>query len=182
MTKIAIIGGGAAGFFSAISAKTHHPQAQVVILEKTKRVLSKVKISGGGRCNVTNGCTYIPELIQAYPRGSRLLKGAFRTFSTQDTMQWFESRHVPLVTQEDNCVFPISQDSQSIIDCLMDEAKKLGVKIIMGKSIESINKIDDQFHIKPAREEQIMLFDKVIVATGGTPKRKGFRLVRNNGT
>ena len=181
MTKIAIIGGGAAGFFSAISAKKHHPTSDVVILEKTKRVLSKVKVSGGGRCNVTNGCTYIPELIQAYPRGSKLLKGAFRTFSTQDTMDWFQSRHVPLVIQEDNCVFPVSQDSQSIIDCLVDEANDLGVKTWLGKSVESITKINEQFHVKCAREEKPFVFDKLIIATGGTPKRKGLDWLENLG-
>lgn len=173
MTRIAIIGGGAAGFFSAISAKKHHPNADVIILEKTKRVLSKVKVSGGGRCNVTNGCTHIPELIQAYPRGSKLLKGAFRTFSTQDTMDWFQSRNVPLTIQEDNCVFPVSQDSQSIIDCLQNESDELGVKIWLGRSVESIVKENDVFNIKCARDEKIHEFNKVIVATGGTPKRKG---------
>lgn len=173
MKKIAIIGGGAAGFFSAISAKKHHPQADVIILEKTKRVLSKVKVSGGGRCNVTNGCTYIPELIQAYPRGSKLLKGAFRTFSTQDTMDWFQSRHVPLVIQDDQCVFPESQDSQSIIDCLMAEANNLGVKILYGKSVESLTKTEFGYDIKCIREEQTTRYSNVIVATGGTPKRKG---------
>ncbi len=173
MTKVAIIGGGAAGFFSAISVKKHHPHYDVVILEKTKRVLSKVKVSGGGRCNVTNGCTYIPELIQAYPRGSKLLKGAFRTFSTQDTMDWFQSRNVPLIIQEDNCVFPVSQDSQSIIDCLADESNDLGVKIWYGKSVESIAKANDQFQVKCMRQDQPLTFDKLIIATGGTPKRKG---------
>lgn len=173
MKKVAIIGGGAAGFFSAISAKKHHPQAEVTILEKTKRVLSKVKVSGGGRCNVTNGCTYIPELIQAYPRGSKLLKGAFRTFCTQDTMDWFQSRHVPLVIQEDNCVFPKSQDSQSIIDCLMDEASDLGVKIKYGQAVESLQKTEAGIEIKCSRSEHIQVYTHVIVATGGTPKRKG---------
>lgn len=181
MTKVAIIGGGAAGFFSAISVKKHHPLADVIILEKTKRVLSKVKVSGGGRCNVTNGCAYIPELIQAYPRGSKLLKGAFRTFSTQDTMDWFQSRHVPLVIQEDNCVFPVSQDSQSIIDCLMDEANTLGVSIQYGKSVESITKSNDIFRVKFMRDDNPMEFDKLIIATGGMPKRKGLNWLEDLG-
>ena len=104
--EIAIIGGGAAGFFSAIAAKENYPDANVVILEKSNKLLAKVKISGGGRCNVTNGCTSINELSDAYPRGGRALKKAFRVFSTQHAMQWFESRGVPLVIQDDNCVFP----------------------------------------------------------------------------
>lgn len=181
MMKVAIIGGGASGFFSAISAKKNYPQAEVIIFEKTKRVLSKVKVSGGGRCNVTNGCTHIPELIQAYPRGSKLLKGAFRTFSTKDTMDWFQSRHVPLVIQDDHCVFPESQDSQSIIDCLMDEANMLGVKIRYGKSIESLSKHEDYFHIKCMRDNTPLIFNKVIVATGGSPKRKGLDWLENLG-
>lgn len=172
--KIAIIGGGAAGFFSAISVKKHNINAEVSILEKTTKVLSKVKISGGGRCNVTNGCTFIPELILAYPRGAKLLKGAFRTFSTQDTMNWFQSRNTPLVTQEDNCVFPVSQDSQSIIDCLLDEVNLLGIKVCTKKSVESIiPKEDNGFNLTIQRQDKIEYFDKVIVTTGGSPKRKG---------
>lgn len=179
--KVAIIGGGAAGFFSAISAKTNYPNAEVTILEKTKRVLSKVKVSGGGRCNVTNGCTFIPELILAYPRGSKLLKGAFRVFSTQDTMDWFQSRNVPLIIQDDHCVFPVSQDSQSIIDCLMDEAKKLKVKINLGKPVESLSKSEHTFQIKFARINEPEYFDKIIIATGGSPKRKGLDWLENLG-
>ena len=120
--QIAIIGGGAAGFFAAIHAKENHPQSTVTIFEKSKKVLAKVKISGGGRCNVTNGCTDIKELSEAYPRGNRKLRKAFGTFNTKHTMEWFESRGVALVTQDDNCVFPVSQDSQSIIDCFLNAA------------------------------------------------------------
>ena len=119
--KVAIIGGGAAGFFAAIAVKENYPDAAVVILEKSKKVLAKVKISGGGRCNVTNGESSISRLAKAYPRGSKLLKKAFREFNTKHTMEWFESRGVPLMTQEDGCVFPVSQDSQSIIDCFTSE-------------------------------------------------------------
>ncbi|MGB0870985.1 MAG: NAD(P)/FAD-dependent oxidoreductase [Flavobacteriales bacterium] len=179
--NVAIIGGGAAGFFSAISVKTNHPNAKVVIIEKTKRVLSKVKVSGGGRCNVTNGCTYIPELITAYPRGQKVLKGGFRIFSTQDTMHWFESRHVPLVIQEDQCVFPKSQDSQSIMDCLLNEAKKLNIAIQTGKSVEKITPIDHGFDIQIARQHTVEHYQKVIVTTGGSPKRKGLNWLEELG-
>jgi len=116
---IAIIGGGAAGFFSAIQAKENYPHANVVVFEKSKKLLGKVKISGGGRCNVTNACASIAELSAAYPRGGRALKKSFRIFNNKQAMQWFESRGVPLVVQEDACVFPASQNSQSIIDCLV---------------------------------------------------------------
>jgi len=179
--NVAIIGGGAAGFFSAISVKTNHPNAKVVIIEKTKRVLSKVKVSGGGRCNVTNGCTYIPELITAYPRGQKVLKGGFRIFSTQDTIQWFESRNVPLVIQEDQCVFPKSQDSQSIMDCLLNEAKKLNIAVQTGKSVEKITPVEHGFDVQVARQHAIEHYQKIIVTTGGSPKRKGLNWLEELG-
>ena len=133
MMKVAIIGGGAAGFFSAIAVKQNYPDVTVTIFEKAQKVLAKVKISGGGRCNVTNGCTSIAELVKAYPRSNRLLKKAFRVFSTQDTMDWFESRRVPLVIQEDNCVFPKAQDSQVIIDCFWREVQRKQIRVQTGQ-------------------------------------------------
>ena len=173
--KVAIIGGGAAGFFSAIAAKENHPKANVVILEKSSKLLSKVKISGGGRCNVTNGCTSISELCKAYPRGGKSLKKPFHIFNTKHTMEWFESRGVPLVIQEDGCVFPVSQDSQSIIDCFIEEAKRLNIKIETGvgvKNIESIEYKRLQLNFIK-KEHKTRIFDKVIVATGGSPQRRG---------
>ena len=172
--KVAIIGGGAAGFFSALSVKENHPKAEVIIFEKSKKILSKVKISGGGRCNVTNGCTSISQLAQAYPRGGKKLKKAFRTFSTPDTMEWFESREVPLMIQEDKCVFPVSQDSQSVIDCFLDEAKRLDIRIEMGKGIKSIQSVDYRLELEFIKDFPSEIFDKVIVASGGSPKRSGF--------
>ncbi len=174
MMDVAIIGGGAAGFFSAIAVKENFPNAKVIIFEKSDKLLSKVKISGGGRCNVTNGCTSIKELTSAYPRGGKALKKAFKVFSTQDTRQWFESRGVPLVLQDDNCVFPVSQDSQSIIDCFWNETKRLGIAIKPEMGISEINQLDDKLELQftdqniPSR-----IFDKVIVTTGGSPKRMG---------
>lgn len=172
--KIAIIGGGAAGFFAAIAAKENYPAATVVIFEKSKDILTKVKISGGGRCNVTNACLSIKELAAAYPRGGNALKKAFRTFSNKDTIQWFESRGVPLVIQDDNCVFPRSQNSQSIIDCFLEQTGRLNIKIEVETGIKAIRKVADKLQLtfigakKPGRT-----FDKVIVATGGSPKRDG---------
>lgn len=172
--KVAIIGGGAAGFFSAIHVKENYPEAEIVIFEKTRKLLAKVKISGGGRCNVTNGTTSISELSKAYPRGERQLKKAFRVFNTTHTRKWFESRGVPLMVQEDNCVFPVSQDSQSIIDCFMKEVKRLGIKIEIGKGIKSITSQGEQLKLSFIKSENtVKTFDKVIVATGGSPKRKG---------
>ncbi|NRA12456.1 MAG: NAD(P)/FAD-dependent oxidoreductase [Crocinitomicaceae bacterium] len=169
--QIAIIGGGAAGFFAAIHAKENHPEANVIIFEKSKKILAKVKISGGGRCNVTNGCTDIKELSEAYPRGNRKMRKAFGFFNTKHTMEWFESRGVALVTQDDNCVFPVSQDSQSIIDCFLKETKRLGVKIEMSKGISRLTSLGEQIELTFSDESRV--FDKVIVATGGSPKRSG---------
>ena len=171
--KIAIIGGGAAGFFSAIQAKANYPSAQVTLFEKTHKPLAKVKISGGGRCNVTNGCTSIKVLSEGYPRGGRQLKKAFRVFDNQSTQKWFESRGVKLKTEPDNRVFPQSDDSQTIVDCLQKEVRKLGIVVELGCLVEQIvpqsNKIKLSFKGNPSS----INFDKVIIATGGSPKRKG---------
>ena len=169
--RVAIVGGGAAGFFAAIHAKENYPSAEVHIFEKSKKVLSKVKISGGGRCNVTNGCTDIKKLAEAYPRGSRKLRKAFGSFHTKHTMEWFETRGVPLVIQEDNCVFPVSQNSQSIIDCFMNEVRRLNIAVHLGKGIRSIKSTDEGIELESG--DDTIRFDKVIVTTGGSPKRSG---------
>ena len=178
--KVAIIGGGAAGFFAAIHVKENYPEAEVIILEKSQKLLSKVKVSGGGRCNVTNGATSIKELSEAYPRGGKKLKKAFTVFSTADTMKWFESRAVPLVIQEDNCVFPVSQDSQSIIDCFLAECKRLGVKIEQGSVVVGLQSNDNKIEVE-LRDESNLIYDKVIVATGGSPKRSGLEWLEKSG-
>ena len=172
--EIAVIGGGAAGFFAAIAAKENHPAAGVVILEKSPHLLAKVKISGGGRCNVTNGCPSIKELCAAYPRGGTALKKAFRIFNNRDAMRWFEARGVPLVIQDDNCVFPASQNSQSIIDCFLREAQRLQIGIEVGRGIKAIRRSGERLALDFTGEKvPRRLFDKVIVATGGSPRREG---------
>ena len=174
--EVAVIGGGAAGFFSAIAVKENFPNATVVIFEKSQRVLAKVKVSGGGRCNVTNGVRSISELCHAYPRGGRSLKKAFHSFSTDDTMEWFQKRGVPLVTQSDNCVFPASQDSQTIIDCFLREAKRLNVTIETGKGVKAINPIGEKLEVLFSNVDfKPRQFHKVIVSTGGSPKREGLK-------
>lgn len=180
--NVAIIGGGAAGFFSAITVKENYPNANVTIFEKSKNFLSKVKISGGGRCNVTNNCETIGKLSSAYPRGKNSLKKAFRVFNNKDAMQWFESKGVPLVTQDDNCVFPTSQDSQSIIDCFLTQAKLLNIEIQTKAGINSIqpqgSKLELSFTKKDTKKQ---VFDKVIVTTGGSPKRTGLEWLEQLG-
>lgn len=177
--QIAIIGGGAAGFFSAIHAKENYPTAEVTIFEKSKKLLSKVKISGGGRCNVTNGCTNVKELSKAYPRGEKQLVKAFGSFHTKHTMEWFEERGVPLVIQDDNCVFPVSQDSQSIIDCFMNEVKRLNINIVIGESVTKLESVGEQIQL--GFKDGSKVFDKVIVATGGSPKRTGLEWLETTG-
>ncbi len=172
--KVAIIGGGAAGFFSAINVKENYPNSEVYIYEKSSTLLAKVKISGGGRCNVTNGCKSISELTKAYPRGAVYLKKAFKQFNNIDAFNWFQSRGVELVTQDDNCVFPKSQDSQSIIDCFLNEAKKLDVKIRTNCAVKYLHPKDKTIDIEFADESiKNESFSKVIVTTGGSPHKKG---------
>lgn len=179
---IAIIGGGAAGFFAALSAKENYPEAHVVIFEKSNKLLAKVKVSGGGRCNVTNGCTSIRELADAYPRGKKQLKKAFRIFNTAHTRQWFEDRGVSLMTEKDGRVFPVSQNSQTIIDCFLGETERVGITIEMGCGIRAIRQVGDRIALDFAAEDaSSKTFDKVIVATGGSPKKSGLAWLENLG-
>ncbi len=180
--RVAIIGGGAAGFFAAIHVKKNYPHSEVIIFEKSKKLLSKVKISGGGRCNVTNGCSSISQLSKAYPRGEKQLKKAFHIFNNHHIMEWFEKRNVPLVIQEDNCVFPQSQNSQSIIDCFLSESKKLGITIKIDHGIKNIQKINNQLQLIFNKENNTPpIFDKVIIAIGGVPKRKNLEWLEELG-
>jgi len=179
--NIAIIGGGAAGFFAALSVKAHHPKAEVSLFEKTSKVLAKVKISGGGRCNVTNGNHEVNSLIEAYPRGGKKLKNIFYRFNTKDTFEWFENRGVVLKTESDGRVFPVSNNSQSIIDCLLTEAEKLGVTIGYNKGVRSIQKKNNLWEICFNKSEAIEVFSSVIIATGGSPKESGFDWLKDLG-
>jgi predicted Rossmann fold flavoprotein len=180
--KIAIIGGGAAGFFAAITAKENHPEAQVVIFEKSQKLLAKVFMSGGGRCNVTNACETVEELCKAYPRGGRSLKKAFYIFSNKHAIEWFESRGVPLVIQDDGRVFPASQRSQTIVDFFLEESRKLGIDVKTGEGIKAIKPGDEQWELHFANEDHHSeLFDRVIVATGGSPKRNGLEWLEKLG-
>lgn len=142
--RIAVIGGGAAGFFAAIRAKEVNPDAIVTIYEKGERPLAKVAITGGGRCNLANSFANVSDLKRVYPRGDKLMKRLFKTFDYQDTFRWFESHGVPLVTQDDQCVFPRSQDAMSIVKCLTNEARRLGVSILTKHTLTGIERKDDR--------------------------------------
>ncbi len=166
--KIIIIGGGAAGFFTAITIAENNPDLEVIILEKSDKVLQKVRISGGGRCNVTHACFTPNELVEFYPRGRKELLGPFHQFMTGDTMEWFENRGVPLKIEEDNRVFPESNSSQSIMDCLTISAADAGVKLILNQNVEHIEKKNSQFVITTNSQEFIA--DKLVITTGNNPK------------
>ena len=141
--KTAIIGGGAAGFFLAINLKEMCPEMQVTIFEKSKKVLAKVEVSGGGRCNCTNSFASVRDLSQVYPRGHRLMKRLFKTFDYRDAFEWFERHGVRLVTQDDDCVFPASQDSHTIINVFLAEARRHGIEIRTESKIESLDQLAD---------------------------------------
>ena len=168
--RIGIIGGGAAGFFSALSVKQHHPDYEVIIFEKSAKILAKVKISGGGRCNVTNATFDNKELAKFYPRGGNYLRKAFEQFNAKSTMDWFEERNVPLDVLAENCVFPRSNESQSIIDCFVREAKTKNVIIKIQTGINEIKKLEDGTFLLKSIDNDFIV-DKVIVTTGGHPKR-----------
>ena len=169
--RVGIIGGGAAGFFSAIHVKENYPDSEVIIFEKSLKTLSKVRISGGGRCNVTNACTSISQFAKAYPRGQKLMKKLMSRYNNSDVMRWFEKRGVPLVVQEDQCIFPRSQQSQSVIDCFLQECHRNKISIRTKYKIDSMQIEDTSILLK--NQDQVECFDKVIVCTGGSPKLSG---------
>ncbi|MBP3419612.1 MAG: NAD(P)/FAD-dependent oxidoreductase [Marinifilaceae bacterium] len=167
--NVAIVGGGAAGFFAAIWVKENNPEACVTIFERGSRVLAKVRISGGGRCNFTNSGEHLKNFTKAYPRGANFLKKAFHQFSNHDAMRWFEENGVPYVIQSDGCIFPESQRSQSVIEALSGTARKLGVKVVTSLGVNNIIQNDDGRFTLILGEGMRDTFDKVIVTTGGTP-------------
>ncbi len=165
---IIIIGGGAAGFFAAINIAEKNPELSVAILERGKEGLQKVKISGGGRCNVTHA-EFIPsELVLNYPRGEKELLGPFHSFMTGDTITWFEERGVELKIEDDGRMFPVSNSSQTIIDCFLNEAKKHKVELLYNHAVKTIEANENDFSIETS--QGAMTCKKVVVATGSNPK------------
>ena len=168
MKKIVIIGGGAAGYFTAINAKESNPDLEVTILEKGKDVLQKVKISGGGRCNVTHACFEPKELVKFYPRGEKELLGPFHQFMTGDTFEWFDDRGVPLKIEGDNRVFPEANTSQAIIDCFQKSVDTLGIKVLTNHGVNTVTKQDDTWSIHT--KEQVFEADQLVIAAGSSKK------------
>lgn len=169
--NIAVIGGGAAGFMAAITAKESNPEATVAIFEKTDKVLVKVKVSGGGRCNVTNATFSIAQLIKNYPRGGKQLKKSFNHFFTKDTVNWFENRGVTLKTETDNRMFPSSNSSQTIVDLLLNTAENLNIRISYKSKVSAI--IPNSNGAELSINGETLYYDRVIIASGGTPKASG---------
>ncbi|UFH35997.1 NAD(P)/FAD-dependent oxidoreductase [Flavobacterium acetivorans] len=165
---IIIVGGGAAGFFTAINIVEKNPKLKVAILERGNEVLQKVRISGGGRCNVTHACFEPNELVKFYPRGEKELRGPFHQFCSGDTIEWFEKHGVELKIEDEGRMFPVSNSSQTIIDCFLKATQKLGITVLTGQSVQSIFKKDDFWKIETQNENYIAT--KLILATGSNPK------------
>lgn len=191
--RLIVIGGGAAGFFCAVNAARLHPSLEVILLEKTSKLLSKVKVSGGGRCNVTHACFAIPDMVRNYPRGANFLKKAFHQFFTTDTIQWYEERGVQLKKEDDGRMFPVTNSSQSIIDCLLREANKYGVDIRMMSEVRSLksearsqttdevrNSEQRQFTLELS-DLRLLTSDFVCIASGGYAKASQFEWLKQLG-
>lgn len=163
-----IVGAGAAGFFTAINIVEKNPKLKVAILERGTDVLQKVRISGGGRCNVTHACFEPNELVKFYPRGEKELRGPFHQFCSGDTIEWFSNHGVELKIEDDGRMFPISNSSQTIIDCFLNATQKLGIAVLTNQSVQSIFKKDNFWKIETQNERYIC--EKLILATGSNPK------------
>ena len=168
MNNVIIIGGGAAGYFTAINAKENNPELDIIILEKGKDVLQKVKISGGGRCNVTHACFEPKELVKFYPRGEKELLGPFHQFMTGDTFEWFDNRGVPLKIEDDNRVFPEANTSQAIIDCFQKAVEKLKIKVFTNHGVNSVSHQENKWIINT--KSQVFEADKLVIAAGSSKK------------
>ena len=177
--KIAIIGGGASGFFAAINTNENFPNSEIIIFEKSNKLLSKILVSGGGRCNVTNSEKSISVFSKSYPRGERQLKKLFGRFNNQDVIEWFKNNGVELVSEEGGRMFPKSNTSQTIYDLFVSESEKLGVRINLKSNVTSIKQEGEQITIQV--NGQKLLFDKVIVCTGGSPKLSGLEWLKSSG-
>jgi len=178
--QLIVIGGGAAGFFCAINAARMDRSLKVTIIEKSNKLLSKVKVSGGGRCNVTHACFDIAEMGKRYPRGQHFVKKIFHQFFATDTINWFEERGVKLKTEDDGRMFPVTDSSQTIIECLLKEANMFGVEILMNKEVRSLSMVNGQWSIKLS-DSRLLTSDFVCVASGGYPKSSMFDWLKELG-
>lgn len=171
-STLIVVGGGAAGFFCAVNAARLNPQLQVILLEKTGKLLSKVRVSGGGRCNVTHACFRNSDLVKKYPRGEKFLQKAFSRFTTSDTIRWFGDRNVSLKAEDDGRMFPVSNDSASIVDCLLAEADKYKVQVRVNEEVLSVQKAGDGWTVTSSKA--LYHADFLFVACGGYAKKEQF--------
>ena len=165
---VIIVGGGAAGFFTAINIAEKNRNLKIAILERGKEVLTKVRISGGGRCNVTHACFVPNDFVTHYPRGEKELRGPFHQFCAGDTIEWFEKRGVALKIEEDGRMFPVTDSSQTIIDCFLNETKRLSIPVLTGESVKSIFRKEDLFKLDTTSGG--FTANKIVIATGSNPK------------
>lgn len=181
--NVIVIGGGAAGFFGAIACAEANPQLKVTLIEAGNKPLAKVRISGGGRCNVTHHCFEPARLVANYPRGGKALRGAFSRFQPQDTVQWYESRGVKLKTEVDGRMFPITDSSETIIKCLMRAADQAGVELRTGVGVKTVKQYQDDYQQNyfqvELKNERVMKCDRLLIATGSNPL--GYRWAKNLG-
>ncbi len=177
ITEVVVIGGGAAGFFGAIHA-AQSPHTRVTLLEAGRQPLAKVRISGGGRCNVTHHCFEPPQLVQNYPRGSKALRGAFSRFQALDVVQWFSSEGVKLKTETDGRMFPVSDDSETIVEALMFAAKKAGVNLSTNIMVQKVDRVANKFDVILKNGENLIC-DRLLLATGNSPS--GYAIARSLG-
>lgn len=174
--RIAVIGGGAAGFMAAISAKTHRPDAEVLLLEKSDKLLSKVRISGGGRCNVTHACPEPRKLARHYPRGEAFLRKVFEQWGQPEAVRWFARHGVRLKTEPDGRMFPATDDARTVIDALQGAAEDLGVRIQLHSPVSRMERMDGAWLL--ATPQSPLQVDRVVVATGGSPRAEGLEWLR----
>lgn len=178
--KLLVIGGGASGFFCAVNAARLNPLLKVIVVEKSNKLLSKVKVSGGGRCNVTHACFDIDEMSRNYPRGANFVKKTFHHFFTTDTIKWFDERGVTLKTEEDGRMFPVSDSSETIIRCLLKEASKYNVAIMLNAEVKKLKKTGEQFQVE-LNDHRDLTADYICVASGGYPKSSMFDWLKETG-
>ena len=181
--KVIVIGGGAAGFFGAIACAEANPNFKVTLIEAGQKPLAKVRISGGGRCNVTHHCFDSSRMAENYPRGGKALRGAFSRFQPRDTVRWYESRGVKLKTEADGRMFPTTDNSATIIDCLMQTANQAGVDLRVGVGVKSVkqflDKEDKSYFQVELKNARMMQCDRLLIATGSNPL--GYRWAKNLG-
>jgi len=180
MPKLIVIGGGAAGFFCAINAARLNPSLSIVLLEKTSKLLSKVRVSGGGRCNVTHACFQLSTMIDHYPRGAQFLRKSFGHFFTTDTVTWFEERGVNLKTEEDGRMFPVTNTSLTIIECLIKEANRYKVEILMNREVKALSQKNQFWHLTTADGKE-MQSEFICIASGGGPKLSSYEWLKDLG-